>query len=86
MRHSSIESHIFSPEKMAVPVREEAQQQHLPIVQRGLGVSLVVQWLRLNALNAGAVDLTPGQGTKSHMPQLKILYTATKMGDPKYCN
>jgi len=46
----------------------------------------VVQWLRLNALNAGVVDLTPGQGTKSHMPQLKILHTATKMGDPKYCN
>ena len=86
MRHSSIESHIFSPEKMAVPVRGEAQQQHLPIVQRGLGISLVVQWLRLNALNAGVVDLTPGQGTKSHMPQLKISHGARKIKDPVCCN
>ena len=86
MRHGSIESHIFSPGKTGSAVREEAQQQHLPIVQRRLGMTLLVQWLRLHVLNAGAVGLTPGQGTKSHMSQMKILHTATKMGDPKYCN
>ena len=36
------------------------------------GTSLVVQWLRLHALSAGILGLTPGQGTRSHMPQLKI--------------
>ena len=31
--------------------------------------SLVVQWLRLHAPNAGDPGLIPGQGTRSHMPQ-----------------
>ena len=29
--------------------------------------SLVVQWLRLCALNVGSLDLIPGQGTRSYM-------------------
>ena len=36
------------------------------------GTSLVVQWVRLHALNAGDLDSIPGQGTRSHM------YAATK--------
>ena len=32
-----------------------------------LGTSLVVQWLRLCAPNAGDPGSTPGQGTRSHM-------------------
>ena len=32
------------------------------------GTSLVVQWLRLRAPNAGGPGLIPGQGTRSHMP------------------
>ena len=39
---------------------------------------LVVQGLTLHAPNAGAPGLIPGQGTRSHMLQLKILYAATK--------
>ena len=39
------------------------------------GASLVVQWLRLKAPNAGSI---PGQGSRSHMPQLKILSVAAK--------
>ena len=31
------------------------------------GTSLVVQWLRLCAPNAGARGLIPGQGTRSHI-------------------
>ena len=31
------------------------------------GTSLVVQWLRLRAPNAGGPGLIPGQGTRSHM-------------------
>ena len=50
--------------------------------------SLVVQWTRLHAPNAGGLGLIPGQGTKSHVPQLrvdilqlKILNASRKMGD-----
>ena len=35
----------------------------------GTGTSLVVQWLRLSALNTVGPGLIPGQGTRSHMPQ-----------------
>ena len=35
------------------------------------GTSLVTQWLRLQALNAGRPGSIPGQGTRSHMPQLR---------------
>ena len=30
------------------------------------GTSLLVQWLRLSALNAGGPGSIPGQGTRSH--------------------
>ena len=35
------------------------------------GTSLVAQWLRLHASNAGGPGSIPVQGTRSHMPQLK---------------
>ena len=31
------------------------------------GISLVAQWLRLHAPNAGGLGSIPGQGTRSHM-------------------
>ena len=34
--------------------------------------SLVVQWLRLCAPNEGGLGLIPGQGTRSHRPQLRM--------------
>ncbi|TEA29464.1 hypothetical protein DBR06_SOUSAS510016, partial [Sousa chinensis] len=40
--------------------------------------SLVVQWLRLCAPNAGGPGSVPGQGARSHVPQLKILRAAAK--------
>ena len=43
------------------------------------GTSLVVQWLRLCTPNAGGPGSIPGQGTRSHMPQLKILHDTTKI-------
>ena len=48
--------------------------------------SLVVQWLRLHAPNAGDPGLIPGQGTRSHMPQLKIPHAATKIEDALQLN
>jgi len=38
----------------------------------------VAQWLRLCASSAGGMGLIPGQGTRSHLLQLKILHAATK--------
>ena len=50
-----------------------------------IGTTLVVQWLRLHAPNAGGPGSIPGWGTRSrmpqlrvHMPQLKILQATTK--------
>ena len=39
--------------------------------KRILGTSSVVQWLRLSAPNAGGPGSIPGQGTRSHMLQLR---------------
>ena len=46
------------------------------------GTSLVVQWLRLQAPNAGGPGLVPGQGTEAHMLQLRIPYATMKVRDP----
>ena len=40
--------------------------------------SLVVQWLRLHAPNSGDLGSIPGQGTRSHMQQLKILHAMSE--------
>ena len=40
--------------------------------------SLAVQWLRHCAPNAGGPGSIPGQETRSHMLQLKILHAAAK--------
>ena len=37
-----------------------------------LGTSLVVQWPRLCTPKAGGPGSTPGQGTRSHLPQLTV--------------
>ena len=55
------------------------------------GTSLVVQWIRLRAPNAGGRGSIPGQRTRSRMLQLKIPHAATKdptcgNKDPRYCN
>ena len=39
----------------------------------------MVQWLRLWPPNTGGLRSIPGQGTRSHMLQLKILHIATKI-------
>ena len=43
------------------------------------GTSLVAQWLRLRAPNAGGLGLIPGQGARSHMhATTKSSHAATK--------
>ena len=53
---------------------------------KATGTSLVVQWLRLHTPNAGDPGSIPGQGTRSHMPQLKIPHAATKIEDAMQLN
>ena len=36
------------------------------------GPSLMVQWLGLHTPRAGGPSSIPGQGTRSHMPQLRV--------------
>ena len=48
-------------------------------INKGWGTSLVVQWVRLHAPNAGGLGSTPGGGTRSHMhAATKSLHAATK--------
>ena len=42
------------------------------------GTSVVIQWLRLHAPKAGYPGSNPSQRTRSHMPQLKIPYSAAE--------
>ena len=42
------------------------------------GTSLAVQWLRLRDPSAGGRSSIPGQGTRPHMPQLKIPRAETR--------
>ena len=61
--------------------------------KEGDGTSLVAQWLRLHTPNAGGLGSVPGQGIRSHKPQLsvcgpqlKILHAAKKIKDPACYN
>ena len=54
------------------------------------GAFLVIQWLRLHTPNAGGLDSIPGQGTRSHIlqlrvhrPQLKVPQATRKTEDPE---
>ena len=54
---------------LLMKVKEESEKVGLKLsIQRD---SLVVQWLRLHAPNAGPLGSIPGQGTRSHMLQLR---------------
>ena len=46
--------------------------------ERNMGTSLMVQSLRLRSPKTGGPGLIPGQGTGSHMLQLKFSHATTK--------
>ena len=58
---------IPKPDKDITRKENYRQNSHEPKCKI-LGTSLVVQWLRLCALNAGGLGSIPGQGTRSRMP------------------
>ena len=43
--------------------------------------SLVVQWVRLRIPNAGGPGSIPGQGARSHIPQLRVCILQLKIED-----
>ena len=47
------------------------------------GTSLVVPWLTLHAPNARGPGSIPGQGTRSHMPQLRVHSCSQRSSVPK---
>ena len=68
------------------------QPLQLPFKNTTSGTTLVVQWVRLHAPNAGDLGLIPGRGTRSHMHAAsKSPHAATKKPmcrseDPACCN
>ena len=59
--------------KAGVPGHPELKPSFPAVFQNITGTSLVVQGLRLHAPNEGGPDSICGQGTRSHMPQLRVL-------------
>ena len=53
------------------------------LIKRAMGTSLVVQWLRFWVPNARGLGSIPGQGTKTHMPKLKIPHAQLRFGAAK---
>ena len=47
------------------------------------GTSLVAQWLRLHAPNAGKASSIPGKGAGFHMPQLRVHLPQLRPGAAK---
>ena len=45
---------------------------------------MVIQWLGLRAPDAGSLGLIPGQGTRSHMPQLRVDVLQLRLGIAKF--
>ena len=44
------------------------------------GSSLLVQWLTILAPSAEGLGLTPDQGTRSHIPQLRVCMLQLRAG------
>ena len=51
-----------------VPLSRWTCSSRFPLTE----TSLMVQWLRLHVPNAGGLGSIPEQGTRSHMPQLRV--------------
>ena len=58
-------------------------QLHYPLQNQFQGTSLVVQWLRCQSPRAGGPGSIPGQGTRSHMLQLRVHVPQLSLGTAK---
>ena len=65
-----------------VPCMAQSRKQHpftfAVFCRLKRGAALVGQWLRLHAASTSVPYVIPGQGTRSHMPQLKSSHAATE--------
>ena len=68
----------------ALSLGESYQDTAQSVKNLSSGTSLVVQRLRLPSPNAGGLGSIPGQGTRPHMLQLKILHATGKTEDSPY--
>ena len=75
-----ISHHPLSPQCLTICFLPPSPHQKKTTTNR---TSLVVQWLRLCTLNAGGLGSIPGQGTRSHMPQLGVLMLQLRPGAAK---
>ena len=75
--HPAITEHTFFSSSHATFTKIGHILGHKTDFKNFKRTSLVIQWLRLHTLHAGGPGLIPGQGTRSHMPKLKILLVAT---------
>ena len=76
-------SHLYSPSPISVcpnPISllKFGSNENNTNEER-VGTSVVVQWLGLHALNAGGLGSIPGQGTRSHILQLRVLFPKLKV-------
>ena len=54
-------------------------QEYTELHKKALGICLVIQWLRFCGPNAGSLGSIPGQGTRSHMLQLRVFMPQRKI-------
>ena len=76
-------SHLYSPSPISVcpnPISllKFGSNENNTNEER-VGTSVVVQWLGLHALHAGGPGSIPGQGTRSHILQLRVLFPILKV-------
>ena len=62
----------FQYPKSLPHLRTQSQTREMTLSEKVPGTSLVVQWLRLCTPNAGGLGLIHGQGTRFHIPQLRL--------------
>ena len=62
----------YAREKMEAIVNFRENKKKNGLRRQDSGTSLVVQWLRLSIPNARGLGSIPGQGTRSHLPQLRV--------------
>ena len=71
IKHSLKNPHNIDMAETDILIRCDGTYIHLALDSGDLvlpaGTSLVVQWLRLHAPNAGRLGSIPGQGARSHM-------------------
>ena len=65
--------------KIIIRWTELMPKDPFPLKYWAIGTSLVAQWVRLHAPNAGGPGSIPGQGTRSHMQAMtKSSHATTK--------